>query len=107
MAVIDIEYGRAILEDADPSQAAHQKKKVVELEMVLQNSSLAHEYARMELETTQDFLQQEELINKMEDYKRAYFMARRFLKKQDPYRLADLEGQLMDQKVRVFGNYSA
>lgn len=108
MAVIDIEYGRAILEGNSEGNSKDSKRQgTLELEMVLQNSSFGHEYARMELEQTQDFLLQEELIRKMESCKRAYFFARRYLKKQNPLRLEAIETDLMDQKVRIFGTYNA
>ena len=75
--------------------------------MVLQNSSIGHEYARQELEAAQDLIERESLIEKMENFKRAYFLARRYLKRQNPLRLETVEADLIDQKVRIFGTYHA
>ena len=105
MAIIDIEYGKAVL--AEYSQESPDQENSLDLEMVLQNSSIGHEYARMELEQAQDLVEREVLIDKMESYKRAYFLARRYLKKQNPLRLETVESQLIDQKVLIFGNYHA
>ncbi len=106
MAVIDIEYGRAVLAEYGDQPAAP-ANSALEWEMVMQNSSYGHEYARLELAEVQDLVQQEELITKMESYKRAYFLARRYLKKENPLRLQNLESELIDQKVRIFGTFHA
>ncbi len=108
MAIIDIEYGQKILEENGEENSKDSKLQgTLELEMVLQNSSFGHEYARIELEQTQNFLLQEQLIQKMESCKQAYFLARRYLKKQNPLRLETIEADLMNQKVRIFGTYNA
>lgn len=108
MAVIDIEYGREILEENGfEENEAKKGEEALELEMILQNSSYGHEYARQELEEATDLIQQEDLISKMEHYKRAYFMARRYLKRKNPDRLKKIEYDLLDQKNRVFGTYQA
>ncbi|MFO1464701.1 MAG: hypothetical protein U1F66_13110 [bacterium] len=106
MAVIDIEYGRAILEEQFGEPSAP-KQGTKEWEMILHNSSYGHEYARLELEEAKDLLAQEDLLDKMENYKRAYFMARRYLKRENPDALRRIETELMDQKVRIFGTYTA
>lgn len=105
MAVIDIEYGKALLEEY--SGEVQVQDSSLDLEMVLQNSSIGHEYARMELEQVQDVVEREVLFDKMETYKRAYFLARRALKKHNPLRLESVEAQLIDQKSLIFGNYHA
>jgi len=106
MAVIDIEYGRAILEEqfGEPKQA---EQGTQEWEMILHNSSYGHEYARIELQEAKDLLSQEDLLEKMDNYKRAYFMARRYLKRENPDALRRIESDLMDQKVRIFGTFTA
>jgi len=104
MAVIDIEYGRAILAEHEGQAEAPNS---LEWEMVLQNSSYGHEYARLELQEVQDVIEQEALLSKMENFKRAYFMARRYLKKENPLKLEEIESQLLDQKARIFGTYNA
>jgi len=106
MAVIDIEYGKAILAEQG-DEIASQNPSSLEWEMVMQNSSYGHEYARIELAEVSDMLEQEVLLSKMENFKRAYFMARRFLKKENPLRLEEVETQLLDQKVRIFGTFNA
>lgn len=106
MAVIDIEYGKAILEEhggAKPETAQGTR----DWEMILQNSSYGHEYARMELQEAGDLIAQEDLLDKMDNYKRAYFMARRYLKRENPEALQRIESDLLDQKVRIFGTYTA
>lgn len=106
MAVIDIEYGRAILEEQGGEKPAA-SQGTQEWEMILQNSSFGHEYARMELQEAGDLIAQEDLLDKMENYKRAYFMARRYLKRENPEALRRIETDLLDQKVRIFGTYTA
>lgn len=105
MAIIDIEYGRAILEEHDNKKSEGQGTQ--DWEMILHNSSFGHEYARLELEEAKDMVSQEDLIDKMENYKRAYFLARRYMKRENPEKLRTIEADLMDQKVRIFGVFHA
>jgi hypothetical protein len=108
MAVIDIEYGREILEESGyQGYSKNEGQEVLELEMVLQNASYGHEYALQELTEAKDLFQKEDLLSKIENYKRAYFMARRYLKKNNPDRLKQIESELLEQKNRVFGTYHA
>ncbi|MCE9625054.1 MAG: hypothetical protein K8R69_06325 [Deltaproteobacteria bacterium] len=108
MAVIDIEYGKAILEDQyGETVEGSDKQSAQEWEMILHNSSYGHEYARLELEEAKDMISQEDLLEKMDNYKRAYFMARRYLKRENPEALKRIETDLIDQKVRIFGVYTA
>ncbi len=111
MAVIDIEYGKALLAEysgeAAPGEGAPKGPTSMEWEMVMQNSSIGHEYARLELDLAEDVISRESLIEKMENFKRAYYLARRYLKRHNPLRLETLEAQLIDQKVHVFGNFHA
>lgn len=108
MAVIDIEYGREILEESGYQGYSKEKgEEALELEMVLQNASYGHEYALQELAETKDMFQKEDLLSKIENYKRAYFMARRYLKRNNPERLKQIESDLLEQKTRVFGTYHA
>jgi len=106
MAVIDIEYGKAILEE-QYGEVEEGKQSAQEWEMILHNSSYGHEYARIELQEAQDVISQEDLLEKMDNYKRAYFMARRYLKRENPEALKRIETDLIDQKVRIFGVYTA
>lgn len=106
MAILDIEYGKAILEEQfgekpEPTQSAQ------EWEMILQNSSFGHEYARLELQEVPDLIGQEDLLEKMDNFKRAYFMARRYLKRENPEALRRIETDLLDQKGRLFATYTA
>ncbi|HKX11836.1 MAG TPA: hypothetical protein VJP40_01695 [bacterium] len=105
MAVIDIEYGREILEEYEGKKDEAQSTQ--DWEMILHNSSYGHEYARLELEEAQDLITQEDLISKMENYKRAYFLARRYMQRENPEKLRSIETELMDQKVKIFGVYHA
>lgn len=104
MAILDIEYGREILDQANPDS---KQKEIQEMEMVLQNSSYGHEYAMMELQETQCLLEKEALNFKLEEYKRAYFDAREFLSANHPRRLEILEQELVEQKVLVFKAFNA
>ncbi len=105
MAVIDIEYGREILETQTDPAAAH--RRILEMEMVLQNSSYSHEYAMMKLEAAGDFLERENLHQQLEASKNAYFRARQYLQEHHPDRLQTLEKNLAEQKSRVFKTYTA
>ena len=107
MAVIDVEYGRAILEEQFGEPQKKEAPETQEWEMVMHNSSYGHEYARLELEQASDLITREDLLSKMENYKRAYFLARRYLKRENPERLRAVESDLLDQKVRVFGTFTA
>ena len=104
MAILDIEYGREILagtqDEAPPEQ-------IQEMEMVLQNSSYGHEYAMLELQESNSLLEAEELSERLEQYKTAYFNAREFLSEHHPNRLETLEQGLAEQKTRVFKIYHA
>jgi len=104
MAVIDIEYGLEILETSHP-KPIHQEIK--EMEMVLQNSSYGHEYAMLELQKSEDFLMREELHDRLEQYKNAYFQARQYLSDNHPERLRILERDLLEQKMKIFKTYTA
>jgi hypothetical protein len=83
------------------------QEKLLDAEMVLQNSSLAHEYVRIELEEVQSSFQEEQLLEKLEGYKTAYFSARQYLEQFHPERLEKLEKELMHQKREIFTFYSA
>ena len=77
------------------------------MELALQNASLAHEYTRLELETVRSVLEKIALDEKLEDYRDAYFTARKCLQVYDPARLQKIEAELIDQKKEFFTFYSA
>lgn len=104
MAIIDIEYGHQVYEENHP-EILH--KELREMEMVLQNSSYGHEYALMELQESHGVVEKEEIQNKLDDLKNAYFHARDFLVENHPNRLKELETELVEQKVRIFKSYNA
>ncbi len=104
MAIIDIEYGKEILESAQPEAKL---QKLQEMEMVLQNSSYGHEYAMLELQEAHCLMRQEELSYQLEEYKQAYFLARQYMGEHHPDRLANIESDLVQHKVRIFKNYHA
>lgn len=104
MAIIDIEYGREILEQSVPEQV---QDRLQEMEMVMQNSSYGHEYALLELKDVDCRLRHDELTEQIDEYKSAYFQARQYLSEHHPDRLADLERELVENKVKVFQNYHA
>ncbi len=106
MAVLDIEYGKQILEENQQKPAVRPQTSQ-ELEMVLHNSSFGHEYARLKLESTADIIQREEIYERMEACRNAYFAARLTFEQQDPGRLQTIETSILDQKVRIFGVYRA
>jgi|SRR5262250_2715437 len=83
------------------------QQDVLELEMALQNASLAHEYTRLELETVRSALEKIALDEKLESYREAYFIARKCLQDCDPARLQKVEAELIDQKKEFFTFYSA
>jgi hypothetical protein len=87
--------------------SSEKQQNLLDLEMALQNASLAHEYTRLELENLPPSFQEIELAEKLENYKKVYFSARRHLALYYPERLEELEKQLMDQKKEFFTFYSA
>lgn len=104
MAVIDIEYGVSLLED---NSVEAEMARVQEMEMVLQNSSVGHEYAVLALQSTSSFVEQEKLNNQLEDYKQAYFQARQFLSQNYPERLLAIEQELVGQRPEPAQYYHA
>ena len=106
MAILDIEYGRAILEEQF-GEKAEATQGSQEWEMILQNSSFGHEYARLELQEVPDLIAQEDILEKMDNFKRAYFMARRYLKRENPEALRRIESDLLNQKAQLFATYTA
>lgn len=104
MGMLDIEYGKEVLENSSEDK---KDKKIMEMEMQLQNSSYGHEYVMMELQTVNCFLEEEALSNKLEEFKSEYFYARNYLEKHNPNRLHDLEIELFEQKTRVLRSYQA
>lgn len=94
-------------DEALPEKNNTEESKVAELELALQNASLAHEYTRLELESARSFYQEMELTEKLESYKKAYFTARKSLEDYNPLRLEELEKQIISQKKEVFTFYSA
>lgn len=102
MATYDRYYGKAVFVQKDPAL-----KDISEMEMVMQNSSLAHEYARLQLETVEGSYQQEQILEQLDGYKKTYFSARKFLELHDPHRLMEIEKSLLDEKKEVFTCYNA
>jgi len=105
MAVIDMEYGREVLGELERTQDPG--REIMEMEMVLQNSSLSHEYAMMKLGDSQDFFEKQSLDQQLEESKNVYFQARQYLNENHPERLKVLERELVEQKVRMFRSYQA
>ena len=81
--------------------------EVMDAEMTLQNASLAHEYARLELDNVRCSFEQLKLSEKLDAYKNAYYDARKYLEVYRPDRLEILEEQLLLQKKELFTYYSA
>lgn len=84
------------------NQSPQDRPDPVELEMILQNSSYGHEYARLQLENVRCSFKKSELLEQLEGYKKAYFSARRCLEINYPERLEKLEEDLQTQKKEVF-----
>ncbi len=102
MATYDKYYGKSAFSKKDLA-----KQDISEMEMVMQNSSLAHEYARLQLEMMDNSYQQEQILEQLDGYKKTYFSARKFLELHDPERLLEIEKTLLDEKKEVFTCYSA
>lgn len=102
MATYDRNYGKSAFSKKDQS-----KQDMSEMEMVMQNSSLAHEYARLQLETMDSTYQQEQILEQLDGYKKTYFSARKLLEIYDPERLKEVEKCLLEEKKEVFTYYSA
>ena len=94
-------------QDVSLKESGEKQQDLLDLEMALQNASLAHEYTRLQLENLEPSFQEIELAEKLENYKKAYFSARRYLALYYPERLEELEKQLIDQKKEFFTFYSA
>lgn len=99
MAIFDKNYGKE-------ESKGLQYKDILEMEKILQNSSYAHEYARVELANSDSAFKTEQLLEKLESYKRVYFYTRRYMAQHYPERLAKLEQDLLDQKRDIFVYHS-
>ncbi|MBI1910301.1 MAG: hypothetical protein HYS22_09050 [Deltaproteobacteria bacterium] len=80
---------------------------ILNLQMLLTNSSFGHEYARKEYEGARTFEKKERLLAKMEHYKRVYFEAREVLMEYFPDKLDDIEKDLLSQKQTALTEYNA
>jgi hypothetical protein len=107
VAIIDIEYGRQILEGQDAQDPESCFRQIQEMEMVLQNSSYGYEYAMIELDSTHDPLLLDEIHHKLDEFKQTYFQARQYLHENHPERLEALEREIHQQKNQVFRQYHA
>lgn len=77
---------------------SHTTDEGLECEVLLANSSLAHEYALMVLSELEDEDEKRLLVIELEKHKKAYFIARNRLSRINPDRLSSLEESLAQQK---------
>ncbi len=80
------------------------KADVMNLQMLMVSSSMNHEYARKEYETTKSFSKKQELMIKMTSLKNLYFTARKKLADSSPERLTVLENELRVQKTQALSD---
>lgn len=76
------------------------------LQMVLVNSSLNHEYMRKAYERTKSYSRKQELLVRMNQLKDLYFSTRQKLSECNPEALSSVEDELKLQKTVVFSDYS-
>lgn len=79
---------------------------LVNLQMVMVNSSLNHEYMKKAYDKSKSYTKRQELLVRMTHLKTLYFAARKKLSECDPERLASLEDELQLQKMAVFSENS-
>ena len=91
----------------DFDQIENPSSQLSEMEMAMQLSSYAHEYARLELQGASSYFEKHNLLEKLDNYRRAYFSARHYFQKYFPERLEEIEKQLSDQKIEFFPTFSA
>ena len=82
-------------------------RDIVTLQMLMTNSSFGHEYARKEFESARSYDQKEELLAKMDHFKRIYFEARQTVSYHFPELLEDIEKDLLSQKLAIFSEFNA
>lgn len=74
----------------------------LKLAVTLTESAFGHEYALLNLEEKQSYLEREDTLCLLETHKRRYFGARKMLEELDPERLSMLEEELRIQKESIF-----
>jgi len=79
---------------------------LVNLQMVMVNSSLNHEYMKKAYDKSKSYTKRQELLVRMTNLKTLYFAARKKLSECNPERLASLEDELQLQKMAVFSENS-
>lgn len=72
--------------------------ELVNLQMVLVNTSISHEYTRKAFEKCGSYDKKEELLHRMEELKNLYFTTREKILLSHPERLESLENELRLQK---------
>lgn len=80
---------------------------LMNLQMLMTNSSFGHEYARKEFSESHSFDKKEKLLAKMDHYKRIYFEAREAIQNYFPEKLDAIEKDLLSQKQTLFTEYNA
>jgi len=78
------------------------EERILELQMLLTNSSFGHEYARMEMEKTRSNFKRSMLVEKLENFRRIYFEARHELAAFSPDIVESIEKDLATQKTIFF-----
>ena len=85
-----------------PGQLHSTRRDSVDLQMVMVNSSLTHEYARKAYEKCTSYHKQLQILERMESLKTLYYDAREKLSEINPDKLESVERELNLQKQNVF-----
>ena len=83
-------------------ESQNTEERILELQMLLTNSSFGHEYARMEMEQTRSNFKRTMLVEKLENFRRIYFEARNELATFSPDIVESIEKDLSAQKSFFF-----
>ncbi len=89
-----------------PRETSVSRRDFIDLQMVMVNSSLTHEYARKAYEKCGSYHKKLQILERMEALKALYYDARHRLEKMNPDRLESVERELSLQKQNVFSDIS-
>lgn len=104
---MDIELLQQQIEEGQrrlPKERPVSRKDFVDLQMVMVNSSLTHEYARKAYEKCKSYHSRQQILERMESLKTLYYDARAKLEMMNPDRLETMEKELVLQKQNVFSD---
>ena len=99
------------LKHAEPVQVVEVPRNLsdedfVNLQMVMMNSSMSHEYVLKAYESSHSFMGKQDLSDKLSNLRNLYFSARDKISASYPERLGKIVEEILQQKLMVLREYS-